>query len=243
MGRPSPSPRCAGRCTSTTGAAASTSSAPPPIRNRNLRRPPVCDGLWPAAPDRRSVHLLETMVGHKGIEHLSVRYSGNDRAHQRADPSSGGALDYETSKLMAQSDDAAIRARVAGREDVRQELLYYLAIDPAVEVRREVAANPAAPSQASAVLARDTDDSVRSLLAGKLARLLPDLSHEAQSQLFQLTVRERSSNWRGIRRSASGRRWRPASRMSPARRPNCVFIWPAISSTRSPNPFSITAPR
>lgn len=104
-------------------------------------------------------------------------------------PSSGGALDYETSKLMAQSDDAATRAQVAGREDVRQELLYYLAIDPAVEVRREVAANPAAPSQASAILARDTDASVRSLLAGKLARLLPDLSHEAQSQLFQLTVR------------------------------------------------------
>jgi hypothetical protein len=104
-------------------------------------------------------------------------------------PSSGGALDYETSKLMAQSGDAAIRARVAGREDVRQELLYYLAIDPAVEVRREVAANPAAPSQASALLARDADESVRSLLAGKLARLLPDLSREAHSQLFQLTVR------------------------------------------------------
>jgi uncharacterized protein (DUF2336 family) len=104
-------------------------------------------------------------------------------------PTAGGALDYETSKRMAQSEDAATRAQVASREDVRPELLYYLAIDPAVEVRREVAANPAAPSQASAVLARDSDDSVRSLLAGKLARLLPDLSQEAQSQLFQLTVR------------------------------------------------------
>ena len=69
-------------------------------------------------------------------------------------PPSDGALDYETSKRMAQSGDAATRAQVAGREDVRPELLYYLAIDPAVEVRREVAANPAAPSQASAVLAR-----------------------------------------------------------------------------------------
>jgi uncharacterized protein (DUF2336 family) len=104
-------------------------------------------------------------------------------------PPSDGALDYETSKEMAQSGDAVIRARAAGREDLRPELLYYLAIDPAVEVRREVAANPAAPSQASAVLARDADESVRSLLAGKLARLLPDLSREAHSQLFQLTVR------------------------------------------------------
>jgi uncharacterized protein (DUF2336 family) len=104
-------------------------------------------------------------------------------------PPSDGAPDYETSKRMAQSGDAAIRAGVAGREDARPELLYYLAIDPAVEVRREVAANPAAPSQASALLARDADESVRSLLAGKLARLLPDLSREAHSQLFQLTVR------------------------------------------------------
>ncbi|QQP92588.1 DUF2336 domain-containing protein [Skermanella sp. TT6] len=90
---------------------------------------------------------------------------------------------------MAQSEDTAVRARVAGREDVRPELLYYLAIDPAVEVRREVAANPSAPAQASAVLARDSDESVRRLLADKLARLLPDLSREAQGQLFQLTVR------------------------------------------------------
>ncbi|WP_246148520.1 DUF2336 domain-containing protein [Skermanella pratensis] len=100
-----------------------------------------------------------------------------------------GPLDYETSKLMAQSEDTAVRARVAGREDVRPELLYYLAIDPAVEVRREVAANRSAPAQASAVLARDSDESVRRLLADKLARLLPDLSREAQGQLFQLTVR------------------------------------------------------
>jgi uncharacterized protein (DUF2336 family) len=100
-----------------------------------------------------------------------------------------GSLDYETSKSMAQSEDSSVRARVAARHDVRPELLYYLAIDPAVEVRREVAANPAAPSQASAVLARDTDESVRSLLAAKLARLLPDLSREAHNQLFQLTVR------------------------------------------------------
>ncbi|UEM04140.1 DUF2336 domain-containing protein [Skermanella rosea] len=104
-------------------------------------------------------------------------------------PPADGPLDYETSKRMAQSEDTAVRARVAGREDVRPELLYYLAIDPAVEVRREVAANPSAPAQASAVLARDNDESVRRLLADKLSRLLPDLSREAQGQLFQLTVR------------------------------------------------------
>ncbi|UEM20397.1 DUF2336 domain-containing protein [Skermanella mucosa] len=104
-------------------------------------------------------------------------------------PPPDGQLDYETSKRMAQSEDTAVRAQVAGREDVRPELLYYLAIDPAVEVRREVAANRSAPAQASAVLARDSDESVRRLLADKLARLLPDLSREAQGQLFQLTVR------------------------------------------------------
>jgi uncharacterized protein (DUF2336 family) len=99
-----------------------------------------------------------------------------------------GRLDYETSKILARDPDPAVRRQIAAREDVRPELLYYLAVDPAVEVRREVAANLSAPAQASAMLARDADDSVRQLIATKLARVLPDLSQRAQTQLYEFAI-------------------------------------------------------
>jgi hypothetical protein len=45
-----------------------------------------------------------------------------------------GRLDYETSKILARDPDPAVRRQIAAREDVRPELLYFLAVDPAVEV-------------------------------------------------------------------------------------------------------------
>lgn len=97
-------------------------------------------------------------------------------------------MDYETTKRLARAPDPGTRRDIASRPGARPEILYYLAVDEAVEVRRAVAANPAAPVQASAVLARDGDESVRRLLADKLARLLPELDARGQERLFRLTV-------------------------------------------------------
>lgn len=97
-------------------------------------------------------------------------------------------MDYETTKRLAGHPDSGTRRDIAARPEARPEILYYLAVDEAVEVRRAVAANPSAPVQASAILARDRDESVRSLLAAKLARLLPDLDTREQDRLFRLTV-------------------------------------------------------
>lgn len=98
-------------------------------------------------------------------------------------------IDYETSKRMAVDRDPAVRAGLARRQDTRPELLYYLAEDQDLTVRLSVARNPRTPVQADLMLAYDVDEGVRAVLAAKLARLLPDLSPEAQAQIHRRTVR------------------------------------------------------
>lgn len=46
------------------------------------------------------------------------------------------------------------------------------------EVRREIAANSTTPVQADLILASDTDDEVRCAVAGKIARLAPEMTDE-----------------------------------------------------------------
>ena len=60
-----------------------------------------------------------------------------------------------------------------------------LAADPAVTVRAAVALNIAAPAGADRLLARDRDERVRTLLARKLANLLPSLPDAERDRLQQ----------------------------------------------------------
>lgn len=99
----------------------------------------------------------------------------------RSAPQDAG-LSYEESKRLANDRDPAVRARLAGREDVRPEILYFLAEDSEAEVRRHIAANRTTPGQADLILARDSDESVRHKLADKIAHLLPELDDEAQEK-------------------------------------------------------------
>ncbi|HEX9789207.1 MAG TPA: DUF2336 domain-containing protein [Kiloniellales bacterium] len=92
------------------------------------------------------------------------------------------AITYEESKRLAQDSDAAVRIELARREDVRAEILYYLAEDVSPEVRCEIAANRKTPSQADLLLARDKDEAVRRQLAQKIALLMPDLDADQLRQ-------------------------------------------------------------
>ena len=85
-------------------------------------------------------------------------------------------LAYEEARDRAHSGDRDVRQSLAMREDVRPEILYYLANDRAPEVRRAIAANTATPTQAGVMLARDGDVGVREALAEKIGRLFPELS-------------------------------------------------------------------
>lgn len=66
------------------------------------------------------------------------------------------------------------------------EILFFLAGDPSPEVRQALAGNVASPRKADLKLAQDSDDSVRSRLAGKIAGILPGLSVGEASKLGQL---------------------------------------------------------
>lgn len=97
-------------------------------------------------------------------------------------------LNYEDAKQLAVHDDAAVRAALAARADLKPELLYYLAEDREAQVRRRVASNDATPPQANLLLANDKDHRVRAELATKIARLVPGLSADEQERLNQQTL-------------------------------------------------------
>ena len=58
----------------------------------------------------------------------------------------------------------------------------------AAAVRREVAVNTGTPRQADLLLASDTDPQVRSALAHKIARLVPEMSLDQVGQIERLTL-------------------------------------------------------
>lgn len=98
-----------------------------------------------------------------------------------------GPLDYEQAKQLAAHPDSKVRAELAGRDDVKAEILYFLAEDSDAGVRRQVAGNPHAPAQANLLLATDMDDAVRGDLAAKIARVAPGLSAHEQDRLRRMT--------------------------------------------------------
>lgn len=81
------------------------------------------------------------------------------------------------------------KRQLAAREDARPEVLYYLAEDQSVSVRRIIAGNPATPIQADEILKNDVDDEVRAELARKIARLVPDLSTGEQTTLREKSIK------------------------------------------------------
>jgi uncharacterized protein (DUF2336 family) len=97
-------------------------------------------------------------------------------------------LSYDESKRLARDGDRVVRERLADREDVRPEVLYFMAEDDSAEVRVRIAANVSTPRQADLILARDRDEAVRERLARKIETLLPELDADAQAQAHKYLV-------------------------------------------------------
>jgi uncharacterized protein (DUF2336 family) len=76
----------------------------------------------------------------------------------------------------ATNADEAARVRIGASPQTDPSILLSLASDPSVTVRAAVALNRAAPAHVDHILAGDTDERVRTLLARKLANLIPELS-------------------------------------------------------------------
>jgi hypothetical protein len=96
-------------------------------------------------------------------------------------------IDYEESKALVQSRDPADRKRVAADQQVKPEILYFLANDPDASVRTAVARNQATPVQADVILARDPQEAVRADLAAKISRFAPDLRPDETDKLKAMT--------------------------------------------------------
>lgn len=97
------------------------------------------------------------------------------------------APDYEEAKKLARHKDAKVRLKLAQREDLPQEILYFLAEDKSAAVRRAIAKNIAAPKKADLLLSHDSDDDVRVGLAEKIGRLMPDLSRSEVDKVREAT--------------------------------------------------------
>jgi uncharacterized protein (DUF2336 family) len=97
-------------------------------------------------------------------------------------------MSYEEARAALESHALKARRFLAGRPDVEPEILYYLASDEEVDVRRLVAANPSTPQQANKVLSGDGDDDVRCELARKIGRLLPGMEVEETHRVRDLAI-------------------------------------------------------
>ncbi|USG61756.1 DUF2336 domain-containing protein [Sneathiella marina] len=95
---------------------------------------------------------------------------------------------YEENKLRAHSNETDVRVEVALASETEPEILYYLADDTDLNVRRSLAQNPATPVQANALLAKDEEDEVRQDLARKICKILPDLSGQDAAALQEKTI-------------------------------------------------------
>lgn len=88
-------------------------------------------------------------------------------------------------KQIAREGSLTERLQLAKSENTSPEILYYLAEhDEDKKVRQAVVQNMASPIHASPILARDKDIGVRELLLARLTKLLPNISPETQSQVY-----------------------------------------------------------
>jgi uncharacterized protein (DUF2336 family) len=81
-----------------------------------------------------------------------------------------------------------VRVRLGAGLSTAPAMLKALAFDPSVTVRAAVAMNPATPAHAHRLLASDNDERVRTLLARKLAALIPNLPVRERSAMEEHTV-------------------------------------------------------
>jgi len=96
-------------------------------------------------------------------------------------------LDYDEAKKLARHKNVKVRLKLAKREDLPPEILYFLAEDKSPAVRQAIAKNVAAPRQADLLLSSDSDAAVRVGLVEKISRLLPDLTQPERDKVREVT--------------------------------------------------------
>lgn len=114
--------------------------------------------------------------------------TGTDDRTPSFPPDAPNGTGYEHEKQLARDPDPSVRRALAAREDVRPEVLYFLAEDSDPAVRLAVARNRGTPRQADLLLSTDAELEIRTGLAEKIARLVPDMPEDRKSTLHALTL-------------------------------------------------------
>ena len=99
----------------------------------------------------------------------------------------GNDLSYDDAFDALESQAKRSRVELAERPDTPPEMLYFLAGDEKIDIRQKVAKNVSTPMQANELLVEDPADEVRTELARKIARLLPDMQSSERD-----VIRERA---------------------------------------------------
>ncbi|MEE8333030.1 MAG: DUF2336 domain-containing protein [Alphaproteobacteria bacterium] len=95
-------------------------------------------------------------------------------------------IEYDEAKRLAGDPSPERRARLAARDDIQPEILFFLASDKDPVVRAAAAANDVTPVQVGLDLSRDPDDGVRCSLAERIGRLAPDLDDAALAHVSDI---------------------------------------------------------
>ena len=95
---------------------------------------------------------------------------------------------YDHQKKVAHDGNHEERRELARRDDIRPEILYFLASDPDTEVRRNIARNYTTPRHADLLLAKDEEDEVRTDVAGKIAEIAVSLAGGKQDTIYRMTM-------------------------------------------------------
>jgi uncharacterized protein (DUF2336 family) len=93
----------------------------------------------------------------------------------------------DTLRILEERNTEA-REELAGRSDAAPEVLFFLASEGSIKARRAIARNTTTPAHANRLLAEDSDDEVRSELARKIGRLIPNLPPDAGEKMRALTI-------------------------------------------------------
>lgn len=105
---------------------------------------------------------------------------------KRSAKAAQSAPSYEDARDVASSGSVGERLELAQCEGLPPEFLYYFASDQDDSVRQAVAANPGTPLQADVILAKDREVAVRTVLAEKIAKILPDIRADESEKLAEL---------------------------------------------------------
>ncbi len=90
---------------------------------------------------------------------------------------------YEEARDALEAKKLDDKMILAGGESTPQEVLYYLAEDENVEVRKKIAGNTRTPVQADKILSKDASEEVKHELARKITRFFPNIPLEGTEEI------------------------------------------------------------